>query len=50
MNDKKFDVLSISISVIAFLLAFFSMSFEAVIAGATGLILAIKRRKNTVQK
>ncbi len=45
MNDKKFDALSIIISIIAFLLAFFCMSFEAVIAGVTGLILAIKRRK-----
>lgn len=45
MNDKKFDALSIIISVIAFLLAFFCNSFEAVIAGATGLVLAIIRRK-----
>ena len=45
MNDKKFDALSIIISITAFLLAFFCNSFESVIAGATGLVLAIKRRK-----
>ncbi len=44
MNDKKFDVLSISISVIAFLLAFFCYSFEAVVVGIIGLVLAIKRK------
>ena len=46
MNEKKFDIVSISISAIALALSFFAFSFEGTAAGIIGLVLAIKRRKN----
>lgn len=44
MNEKKFDVLSISISVVAFLLSFTAFSIEGVAAGIIGIVLAVKRK------
>lgn len=44
MNDKKFDALSIVVSVSAFLLSLTAFSIEGIVAGIIGIVLAVKRK------
>lgn len=44
MKEKKFDIVSITISAFSFFLGFFGMSLEGVIAGVIAIILSIKRK------